>query len=313
MSGDKSLQVPVIDISKLLDDNDDELAKLHWASKEWGIFQLINHGLSEELLQKLKTDAKDFFEQSLDAKRAYSQLPNSVEGFAQASVGVEGMSLLWRELLFLIPLPTLTRKMRFWPTVPSSFRATIDKFSVELQRVSMQLLMKMGKNLGVDEEKFGSMFANAGIGMRMNYYPPSEQSDEIIGLSPHTDGTGISLLIQDDDEVHGLQVKKDGKWVPIKPIANAVIIGVGDIIEVMSNGEYKSVEHRAVVDPKKGRISIVTFHSSNSWSNIGPLPDVVKEKAAKYKTINHEEYLRMVVKKKGDDGKNGLLSHMRIY
>lgn len=84
-------------------------------------------------------------------------------------------------------------------------------------------------------------------------------------------------------------------------------------MQVMSNGEYKSVEHRAMVDRNRGRISIVTFHSSNSWNNIGPLPDVVKEKAAKYKTISHEEFLKIVLKKKMIGDKDGVLSHMRIY
>lgn len=78
----------------------------------------------------------------------------------------------------------------------------------------------------------------------------------------------------------------------------------------MSNGEYKSIEHRAVVNPKKERLSIAAFHSPNIRAIIGPLPDIVKENAANYKTISNEEYIKLVVTSKLD-GKS-LLDHMRL-
>lgn len=78
----------------------------------------------------------------------------------------------------------------------------------------------------------------------------------------------------------------------------------------MSNGEYKSIEHRAVVNPEKERLSIAAFHSPNIRTMIGPLPDQVKENAANYKTISTEEYIKLVVTSKLD-GKS-LLDHMRL-
>lgn len=78
----------------------------------------------------------------------------------------------------------------------------------------------------------------------------------------------------------------------------------------MSNGEYKSIEHRAVVNPEKERLSIAVFHSPNIRAMIGPLPDIVKENAANYKTISNEEYIKLVVTSKLD-GKS-LLDHMRL-
>lgn len=78
----------------------------------------------------------------------------------------------------------------------------------------------------------------------------------------------------------------------------------------MSNGEYKSIEHRAVVNPEKERLSIAAFHSPNLRTMIGPLPDLVKANAAHYKTISNEEYIKLVVTSKLD-GKS-LLDHMRL-
>jgi len=68
----------------------------------------------------------------------------------------------------------------------------------------------------------------------------------------------------------------------------------------MSNGEYKSIEHRAVVNQEKERLSIAAFHSPILDAMVGPLPDLVKEKGAKYKSITNEEYLRLVITSKLD-------------
>ncbi|XP_027166746.1 S-norcoclaurine synthase 1-like [Coffea eugenioides] len=87
----------------------------------------------------------------------------------------------------------------------------------------------------------------------------------LCNLTPHSDATGLTLLVQVND-VQGLQIKKSNTWVPIKPIPGAIIINIGDTMEIMSNGEYSSIEHRAVVDFHKERLSIAAFHSK-SWSS----------------------------------------------
>lgn len=84
------------------------------------------------------------------------------------------------------------------------------------------------------------------------------------------------------------------------------------LMQIMSNGEYKSIEHRAVVDPEKERLSIAAFHSPNMSTMIGPLPELVKEKniTANFKTISHEEFVRLVIARKLD-GKS-LLDDMKL-
>ena len=69
--------------------------------------------------------------------------------------------------------------------------------------------------------------------MRMNYYPPCPQPELAIGLSSHSDAVGITILLQ-INEMEGLQIKKDGAWVPIKPLPDAFVVNVGDIMEVIN-------------------------------------------------------------------------------
>ncbi|CAN0908248.1 Protein SRG1 [Linum grandiflorum] len=168
----------------------------------------------------------------------------------------------------------------------------------------------MARNLGLEPEKLLALFNEGVQGVRMNYYPPCKQSNKVMGLTPHSDAVGLTLLTQVND-VQGLQIRRDEKWIPIVPIPGAFIVNVGDIIEIMSNGQYKSIEHRAVVNPEKERLSIAAFHSPNMKATVGPLPDLINEKKeAKYKSISREEFIKLVVGRKLD-GK-GLLSSLMI-
>ncbi|KAJ0111917.1 hypothetical protein Patl1_01180 [Pistacia atlantica] len=303
---DESLQIPIIDMSKLVDE--DELMKLHLACKDWGFFQLINHGILEEVIEIMKIDIAEFFSLPLEDKMVYAQLPNNIEGYGQAFVVSDEQKLDWGDMFFLIAQPLSLRNTKLWPTIPRSFRATLDKYSSQLQEVTICLLKFMAKNLGVESEKLTSLFEGGTQGVRMNYYPPCVEADKVMGLTTHSDATGLTLLIQ-VNEVQGLQIKKNDKWVPITPISGAFIINVGDIIEIMSNGVYKSIEHRAVVNKEKERLSIAAFHGPSMKTIIGPLPELVKDKAV-YKSIANEEFIRLMVASKLD-GKN-LLGHLKL-
>ncbi|KAI3453424.1 hypothetical protein Pfo_010087 [Paulownia fortunei] len=308
----ESLQIPVIDMSKLCNEQsegyDQELAKLHQASKHWGFFQLINHGAAE-VIEEMKVVTEEFFKLPLQEKMSCAQIPNNIEGYGQAFVVSEDQKLDWGDMLFLMSLPVSLRNMRFWPSTPPNFRPTLDNYSKEMQKIALRLLTWMAINLGIEPHKLTSAYEDCNQGIRMNYYPPCVHADKVIGLTPHSDATGLTLLVQ-INEVQGLQIRKDGKWVPVEPISGAIIVNVGDILEIMSNGEYSSIEHRAVVNFEKERLSMAAFHSPNMTTNIGPLPDLVKTSGEKYKKFSYQEYLRLVIASKLD-GKS-LLDDMKI-
>nr|A2A1A0.1 RecName: Full=S-norcoclaurine synthase 1; Short=CjNCS1 [Coptis japonica]ADK56103.1 2OG/Fe(II)-dependent dioxygenase-like protein [synthetic construct]BAF45337.1 norcoclaurine synthase [Coptis japonica var. dissecta] len=288
---DNSLEIPVIDLSRLLDQQYacDELAKFHSACLDWGFFQLINHGVREEVIEKMKVDTEDFFRLPFKEKNAYRQLPNGMEGYGQAFVTSEEQKLDWADMHFLITKPVQERNMRFWPTSPTSFRETMEKYSMELQKVAMCLTGMMAKNLGLESEILTKPLRTV-FNREDELLPSMSSCGEGLGLSPHSDATGLTLLIQ-VNEVNGLHIKKDEKWVPIKPILGAFVVNIGDVIEIMSNGIYKSIEHRAVINTDKERLSIAAFHDPEYGTKIGPLPDLVKENGVKYKTIDYEDYL----------------------
>ncbi|XP_062073753.1 S-norcoclaurine synthase 1-like [Humulus lupulus] len=303
VSVQESRELPVIDMTKLIDDqhpwHHDEVAKLHLACKDWGFFQLTNHKVPEEVIEKMKIDIEEFFKLPLVKKKAYAQQPNSIEGYGQAYNQSEEQELDWGDAFILRTLPVSLRNMRYWPTQPISFRENLDRYSRELKKVALCVFKFMSRNLGLDSQTLASKFENGRQSIRINFFPPCMQANKVMGLTPHSDVTGLTILHQVND-VQGLQIKKNGKWVLVKPVSGAFIVNIGDIIEIMSNGEYKSIEHRVVVNPEKQRLSIAAFHGPHAKDVIGPLPDLVKNSKANYKTIITEDYLKLVFSKRLD-------------
>ncbi|GLJ27802.1 hypothetical protein SUGI_0545590 [Cryptomeria japonica] len=159
-----------------------------------------------------------------------------IEGHVQSFIASDGQILDWADIVSLTTLPLENRKMDFWPTTPSDLRYV----------------------------------------KRMNYYPPCPRPDLVLGLSPHSDGNTLTVLLQDDETV-GLQICKDGEWIPVNPIPGALVINIGDMLEGLSNGLYKSIEHRAVTNIDRDRISIAMFYCLDKETEVGPVPELIDE------------------------------------
>ena len=118
----------------------------------------------------------------------------------------------------------------------------------------------MEKALQIESKEISKLFEDGMQSMRMNYYPPYPQPEQVIGLTPHSDAVGLTILLQ-VSQVEGLQVKKDGMWVPVKPLPNAFIVNIGDMLEVsvllklaeqfnlliLSNTTYKRASSKLVL------------------------------------------------------------------
>eukprot|EP01018_Ginkgo_biloba_P008648 Gb_28766 [translate_table: standard] len=219
------LQIPVIDMKKLLEE--EEIGKLHMACQHWGFFQVINHGVPHSLMDNMKASTRQFFDLPLEEKRRYRPEPGDVEGYGQAFVVSEEQKLDWGDMMYLLVKPTPTRNIRLWPVKPENFRETLEGYSVEIQRVAVNLLSAMAQNLGLQPHFFIEMFGDAVQSARFNYYPPCPRPELVLGLSPHSDGGGITLLLQ-DDAVEGLNIRKDDSWIPVKPLPNAFVVNIGD-------------------------------------------------------------------------------------
>ncbi|XP_015167917.1 codeine O-demethylase-like [Solanum tuberosum] len=150
----------------------------------------------------------------------------------------------------------------------------MEEYSKEIKNLAMIIVCQLAKALRMDEKEMQDLFSDGMQSMRMNYYPPCPESDRAIGLSPHSDADALTILLQ-LNETEGLQVRKDDIWVPIKPLPNALIVNIGDMMEIVSNGVYKSIEHRAIVNSNKERLSVAAFSTFNLDSKLGPAHSLI--------------------------------------
>lgn len=89
----------------------------------------------------------------------------------------------------------------------------------------------MENALGINPKEMTELFNIATQTIRMNYYPPCPQHERVIGIKSHSDVGGITILLE-LNHIEGLQIGKDGQWIPILPLPNAFIIIIGDMLEV---------------------------------------------------------------------------------
>ncbi|KAK3431057.1 protein SRG1 [Eucalyptus grandis] len=296
------LEVPVIDLNNLSSSDgnlrESELEKLHTACKDWGFFQLINHGVSCSLVEEVKLGIQEFFKLPMEEKRKFWQEAGDLEGFGQAFVVSEEQKLDWGDMFFLMSLPRHLRKPHLFPMLPSPFRDVLDEYSSALRDLAMKILLLMGKALKMDTKEMIELFDEGVQYFRMNYYPPCPRPNHVIGLTPHSDAVGLTILLQ-VNEMEGLQIRKEGKWIPVKPLPNAFVVNVGDILEIVTNGTYRSIEHRATVNSVKERLSIATFYSPKLEGDMGPAPSLITpEKPALFKRIGVADYFKELFSRK---------------
>lgn len=108
----------------------------------------------------------------------------------------------------------------------------MEEYSREVRRLCQKLLGFIAMSLGLNKDTFEEMFGVAVQAVRMNYYPPCPRPDLVLGLSPHSDGSALTVLQQGKGSSVGLQILKDNTWVPVQPHPNALVINIGDTMEV---------------------------------------------------------------------------------
>ncbi|XP_010419815.1 PREDICTED: flavonol synthase/flavanone 3-hydroxylase-like [Camelina sativa] len=111
--------------------------------------------------------------------------------------------------------------------------------------------------------------------LRINRYPPCPRPDLALGVGQHKDVVVLTVLAQ--DEVGRLQVSRrsDGVWFPVRPVPNALVINLGNCIEIWTNDNYWSAEHRVVVNTTRERYSIPFFLLPSHDVEVKPLDELV--------------------------------------
>uniref|UniRef100_A0A3Q7GWU1 Fe2OG dioxygenase domain-containing protein n=1 Tax=Solanum lycopersicum TaxID=4081 RepID=A0A3Q7GWU1_SOLLC len=195
--------------------------------------QGIGHGIQISFLDKIRQVSREFFKQPMEEKNKYAKSVDDFQGYGADPVPEQGQSLDWFDRLFLEVFPENRREYNLWPQIPISFREVLEDYSEKMKMVTEITSKPMAKSLKLEENCFLEQFGKqAQFDARFNYYSPCQRPDLVLGLKPHADGTGYSIILQ--DEV-GLQVLKDGKWYTVPKDPTALFVLMGDQMEVYIN------------------------------------------------------------------------------
>ncbi|KAJ9146485.1 hypothetical protein P3X46_028744 [Hevea brasiliensis] len=259
------------------------------ACQEWGFFMVINHGVPKKLRDEIINSTETFFNLTEEEKQEYrgNELLDPIKCGTSFNVRVD-KPLMWRDYLKILVHPHFVS-----PHKPVGFSEVLQEYCKRSREVASELLKGISKSLEL-EENYITKRMEVEVGSQMfvaNLYPPCPQPEIAMGLPPHSDYGLLTLLIQ--NHLGGLQVMHKGKWVPINPLPDSIIINIGDHMEILTNGKYKSVVHRAVVNGHGTRISIGTAHGPPLETIVSPAPELANLPPPAYRGIKFREYVEL--------------------
>ncbi|CAL9147755.1 1-aminocyclopropane-1-carboxylate oxidase 1-like [Musa acuminata AAA Group] len=285
---------PVLDLEKLRGEEREQFMDLlRDACEKWGFFELLNHGISHELMDEVERRTKAHYEQCREQK--FKQLACKA---LKSGPGTDVTDMDWESTFFLRHLPV--SNMSDFPDMDEEYRKAMREFATGLEKLAERLLDLLCENLGLEEGYLKNAFYGSkgpNFGTKVSNYPPCPRPELIHGLRAHTDAGGIILLFQ-DDRVSGLQLFKDGQWIDVPPMHHSIVVNLGDQLEVITNGKYKSVLHRVVARSDGNRMSIASFYNPGGDAVIYPAPSLVQKEAEAYPRFVFEDYMKLYVTQK---------------
>ncbi|XVF39587.1 hypothetical protein PTKIN_Ptkin01aG0045800 [Pterospermum kingtungense] len=284
--------IPIIDFSVLTSGNPDQrskvIAELGNACLEWGFFMVINHGVTETVREEMMRETEGFFGLTWEEKRQYTgrKLFDPIRCGTSFNTKVDE-GLLWRDSLKIHVHPYFNS-----PNKPSGFSKILQEYSKKTREMASELLKAISESVGLGENYIDEKFGDSHQLLVANMYPPCPQPELSMGLPPHSDHGLLTILMQ--NELSGLQIMHNMKWVPIYPLPNSFLVNIGDHMEILTNGKYKSVVHRAVVNNKATRISIGTAHGPPLDTIVSPAPELVEDRIGQaYHGIKYRDYIEL--------------------
>ena len=250
------------------------------ACREWGFFQLRGHGVDAGLRAATLEQMRSFFALPAERKRAVERSDRNVWGFYDRELTKNRRD--WKQIFDVGPPESrgpLAGATPQWPEGLPAFRPTLEAFAAACEGVAYRVLSALALNLGLEALALHGCFGPAHTSfLRLNHYPPcsdaappdapTESPRGELGIHHHTDAGALTVLLQDPQA--GLQVLHQGRWTTVEPDPEALVINIGDIVQVWSNDLYPAPLHRVIASPRAERYSAAYFFNPAYETHYAP-------------------------------------------
>jgi len=288
--------VPRVDVGALVTGRGDTAAvarAIDTACRETGFFSIVNHGVDARLRARLDREAREFFALD-DAEKARIAMVHGGRAWrGWFPVGGEltsGVPDRKEGIYFGSELEPDDPRVRDglplhgpnqFPRRPSGLRDTVLAYLEAMRTLSQDVMRGVALGLGLDADWFARELTRDPVVLfRIFHYPPASEPAhrDAWGVGEHTDYGLLTVLLQ--DATGGLQVRTPSGWIDVPADPDAFVCNVGDMLERMTGGRYRSTPHRARNPGAHGRLSFPFFFDPGWDAEVHAVPDVAGDSPA---------------------------------
>ncbi|KAL0921075.1 hypothetical protein M5K25_008107 [Dendrobium thyrsiflorum] len=280
----EGFSVPIIDLAKF----EVEKEKLRAAVVELGCFRVINHGIHDAIIADMKASVRNILELPFEVKRRnINIIPES--GYVRHNQ--------WSPLLESLGIYDANSTVDihafcFCLGISSHDKENLSTYTSTLHCLIVDLASKIAERLGVVDYSFQEWSCH----LRMNIYNFTKETISCDGLDIHTDGSFISVLLEDESN-DGLEfINSEGNSVVVNHVPGTFLINVGDIGKVWSNGRLHNIKHKVICKKAEPRLTVVLFMLAPKDNKIEPRAELIdSENPRLYRSFDFREYRKIKV------------------